>query len=103
MHSYNLSMVLCFSYFTDITLFGSKLPNLVQSPILEMDENNKLLFYKVPSSGKNMLCYKEKTHEQKEEEEALFKTKFKQVWWNRLNAISEIADVSNQSECCLEC
>jgi hypothetical protein len=36
-----------------------------------MDEKNKLLFYKVPSSGKNMLCYKEKTHEQKEEEEAL--------------------------------
>jgi hypothetical protein len=54
-----------------------------------------------------MLRYKEKTHEQKEEEEeeeeALFKTKFKQVWWNRLNAISKIADVSNQSECCLEC
>jgi len=36
---------------------------LVQSPILEMDEKNKLLFYKVPSSGKNMLCYNEKTHE----------------------------------------
>jgi hypothetical protein len=39
-----------------------------------MDEKNKLLFYKVPSSGKNMLCYKDKTHEQKEEE-ALFKKK----------------------------
>jgi hypothetical protein len=50
-----------------------------------------------------MLCYKAKTHEEKEEEEALFKTKFKEAWCNRLNAISEIADVSNQSECCLEC
>jgi len=28
-----------------------------------VDEKNKLLFYKVPSSGKNILCYNEKTHE----------------------------------------